>query len=224
MIDEIKIRLDELKTIDYKNFSNKLIKTKLTILGIKTPILRDMAKDIAKNNYKDFLENNDYSSYEITLLEAFVIGYAKMDLDERFKYLDKFIPLIDNWAIHDGLVSTLKFSNKNKEEVFNYLLKYINSNKEFEQRFVSIMLMSYYLCDEYIEKAFEIIRKIQAKEYYSKMGIAWFLATASIKYKDRVYDYLKNINDKEIILMTIRKIRDSYRIDNSFKNKVLELK
>ena len=192
MIDEIKIRLDELKTIDYKNFSNKLIKTKLTILGIKTPILRDMAKDIAKNNYKDFLDNNDYSSYEITLLEAFVIGYAKMDLDERFKYLDKFIPLIDNWAIHDGFVSTLKFSNKNKEEVFNYLLKYINSNKEFEQRFVSIMLMSYYLCDEYIEKAFEIIRKIQAKEYYSKMGIAWFLATASIKYKDRVYDYLKN--------------------------------
>lgn len=223
MIEDIKRYLEENANNNYKEFSSKLIKTKYSILGIKTPILRDLAKRIAKDDYKLFLEENDYSCYELVLLEAFVIGKAKMNNEELFYYLDRFIPLIDNWAVHDGLVSSLKITNKIKEEMLKYLKKYITSKKEYEVRFVAIMLMSYYLEDKYIDFDFEIISQLYIDAYYSKMGVAWFLATAAISYFDLVYNYLFNINDLELKKMTIRKLRDSYRIDNEHKEKILEI-
>ncbi|MGM9970925.1 MAG: DNA alkylation repair protein [Anaeroplasmataceae bacterium] len=224
MIDEIKKYLNDIANDEYCLFSNKIIKTNLKILGVKTPVLRDLAKKIAKNDYELFLSENDYSSYELALLSAFVIGYAKMENEKRLDYIEAFIPKIDNWAVHDGLVSSLKFTKKNKELVFEFLKRYIKSKKEYEVRFVAIMLMDYYLCDEYIDEDFKILKSLYTKDYYAKMGVAWFLATAAINYSDRVYIYLKENNDLDILNMTIRKIRDSYRIDPFFKEKVLELK
>ena len=86
------------------------------------------------------------------------------------------------------------------------------------------MLMSYYINDEYIDNNLAIVKKLYAKEYYAKMGIAWFLATAASKYENKVFNYLESEVDKEIVSMTIRKIRDSYVVSSEFKNKVLQLK
>ncbi len=222
MINEIKEYLEKNATNNYKEFSSKLIKTKYPILGIRTPILRDLAKKIVNDNYKLFLEENDYSYYELVLLEAFVIGKAKMNNEELFYYLDRFIPLIDNWAVHDGLVSSLKITKKIQDEMLKYLNKYITSKKEYEVRFVALMLMSYYLEDKYINIAFEIINKLYLVDYYSKMGVAWFLATAAINYPDLVYNYLNYSRDIELKRMTVRKLRDSFRIDDKYKEMILK--
>lgn len=224
MLKEVKEYIINNSSDKVANFNNRIIKTGLPMYGIKTPVLRSLAKEISKSDYKKFLDECDNSSYEITLLEGFVIGQAKMSLEDRFYYMDRFILKIDNWAVHDGFVSSLKFTKKNLDEMYNYVLKYVSSNKEYESRFVSVMLMSYYINDEYISKDFEIISKLNIDDYYAKMGVAWFLATAAAKYSDMVYEFLKKEEDSELIKMTIRKIRDSYLIDQEFKDEVLKLK
>ena len=100
--------------------------------------------------------------------------------------------------------------------------KYITSKKEYEVRFVALMLMSYYLEDKYINIAFEIINKLYLVDYYSKMGVAWFLATAAINYPDLVYNYLDYSKDIELKRMTVRKLRDSFRIDDKYKEIILK--
>ncbi|MDE5566044.1 MAG: DNA alkylation repair protein [Anaeroplasmataceae bacterium] len=224
MIEEIKQILNQESKENTKEFNQKILNTKLPILGVNTPFLRQYAKQICKQDFRLFLKECDRSSYELTLLEAFVIAGAKMSIDERFKLLDEFIPIIGDWAVHDGLVSSLKCSKKYPKEMLEYILKYKDSTKEFEVRFVAVMLMVYYLNEEYADKAFEVVKTLMANDYYAKMGIAWFLATAIIEYPEKVYSYLDNTSDKDIILMTIRKVRDSYRVSPMEKEKILQYK
>ena len=224
MIDQIKNYIASNASNKLSSFNSKLIKTNSPIYGVRTPLLRDIAKKIASGVYKLFLEECDNSSYEITLIEGFVIGYAKMSLDEKFYYMDRFIPKIDNCVVHDGFVSSLKFTKKNPTDMYEYLMKYVNSKKEFEIRFVAIMLMSYYINDKYIDNDLDIISRLDIHTYYAKMGVAWFLSRAASKYKNKVFEYLLKEKDKQLISMTIRKIRDSYLIDQEFKDQIMQLK
>ena len=85
------------------------------------------------------------------MIYGLVIGYMKEDLETKLKYLDKFVPLIDNWAICDCCCATFKFTNQNLEAVWEYIQKYVTSQNEFEVRFAVIMLMDYYINDKYID-------------------------------------------------------------------------
>ncbi len=224
MIEIIQEHLNAMATVKTKEFSERIISTPLPILGVKTPDLRKLAKQIIKGDYLTFLEECDASSYEMKLLEGIVIASAPLSLEAKFKYLDRFIPTIRDWAIHDGLVSSLKCSNRYPKEMLNYILKYQKSEQEFEVRFVAVMLMTYYLKDEYVQEAFDIVKTLNLHTYYAKMGVAWFIATAMIKYQNLALDYLKESKDAELITMCIRKIRDSFRVNDEIKNKVLEFK
>ena len=48
---------------------------------------------------------------EEKVIYGLVIGYMKADLQTRQYYLDKFVPLIDSWAVCDCCVSSFKFVN-----------------------------------------------------------------------------------------------------------------
>lgn len=83
MINQIKKYIASNASNKLSSFNSKLIKTNSPIYGVRTPLLRDIAKKIASGVYKLFLEECDNSSYEITLIEGFVIGYAKMSLEKK---------------------------------------------------------------------------------------------------------------------------------------------
>ncbi len=223
MIEEIKEKLESLAVRKNKEFNSKIVITKLPILGINIPTLRKIAKEINQMNFHQFLKEYDESSYELALLKAYVIATAKMDLEERFKYLEDFIPTIDNWAVHDGLVSSLKCTKKHMLEMRKFILKYQNSNHEYEVRFVAVMLMTYYMEEEYLEENLKVIQNLNIKAYYAKMGVAWFLATAMIDYPQKTLDYLMKCDDVQLIRMTIRKIKDSYRISPEMKDRASTL-
>ena len=173
-MDKILKQLFELQDKKYKEFHSSLCPNVDNIIGVRIPELRKLAKQIAKENPKEFIENPVKKQYyEEIMLEGFVIGYMKATLEEKLHYLDNFIPEIDNWAVCDCTASTLKFIDKYKKEVWEYLQKYINSKKEFEKRFAIIILMDYYLTDEYIDKVLEIYNKIDSDQYYVQMGMAW---------------------------------------------------
>ncbi len=209
----------------YKEFHSGLCPGTDNIIGVRIPKLREIAKKIAKENPQEFLKRIDDNYYETVMLYGMVIGYMKGSLEEKQEYLDIFVPKINNWAICDCCTSTYKFTNKNLEEMWNYIQKYINSNSEFEIRFRIIMMMDYYLTDKYIDKVFEEINKIHHEGYYVKMGIAWLISVAFVKYEEKTRNFLANNNlDDFTYNKALQKIIESNRVSNQVKDEVRQMK
>ncbi|MDE7263631.1 MAG: DNA alkylation repair protein [Anaeroplasmataceae bacterium] len=221
MIEEIKRRLNELATPKIQEFSKKLIPNSLPILGCKIPDLRKLAKEIGRGDYWTFLKEYDASSYELQLVYAYTLASAKLEIKEKISLLRDFVSTIRDWAVCDGLVSSLKCSKVYPEEMLSFILEYKESHQEFEVRFLVEMLMVYYLTPQYASWAVQIVLNLDITYYYAKMGVAWFIATLMIDYPSLGFQLLKEIEDLETVGMAIRKIRDSYRVSNEIKEEVL---
>ena len=224
-MEDLKNELYKLSDETYKKFHSSLCPNVNNIIGVKIPKLRELAKTISKENPIEFLNTYKCEFYEEKMIYGLVIGYMKQDLEARLKYLDKFVPIIDNWAICDCACSTYKFTNKNLDEIWEYLQKYLDSQNEFEVRFFCIMLMDYYLTDKYIDKVLEIYNNIKLDKYYVKMGIAWGISIAFIKYETKVRKFLENNKlDDFTHNKSIQKIIESYRVNEETKNELRKLK
>jgi thiamine-phosphate diphosphorylase len=222
----VKKYLYEFVDKDYQKFSSSLIPNCNNMIGVRIPQLRKLAKGLAKGNYRDYLSNVTEDTFEETMLQGLVIGYVKCEIDEKIKYIEEFIPKIKNWSINDVFCSTLKFVEKNREQMYEFISKYVNSNSEFEQRFVAVMMMYYYLNDEYIDRVLKILDGLKNDGYYTKMGVAWAIATAYAKYPEKTYAYLVNGNslDKFTFNKSLQKMIESYRVSADDKVKLRALK
>jgi len=206
-----------MKLNEIKKELNKIERTKF---GISIPLLRKFSKKIAKGNYKEFIENNDFSTFELKLLHAFTLGYINDDIDILIKYFEEFMPYVDDWAVNDSLCQNFKIIRKYPEKFFKFLKKYVNSKKEFESRIVSVCLLSHYLNDEYIDKAIDILDKLNTDDYYSKMGVAWAIATIMAKYEDKCLKYMQSEKchlDKATYNKSLQKMRESFRVSDKIK-------
>ena len=105
---QVRNRLEEMAEKDYKEFSASLIPGVENMLGIRIPILRDMAKKIAKEDWKSCMEWEDTVYFEETMLQGLVLGYAKAPVEEILAYAKKFIPKINNWSINDTFCNNFK--------------------------------------------------------------------------------------------------------------------
>ena len=213
--------------MDFAQIKKEIKNIKTTTFGISIPELRKFAKKIAKEDYKEFLDKNSFETFELKLLHAFVIGYAKDNIKTLLNYFDKFVPYVDDWATNDSLCQSFKITRKYPEIVWNYLMQYKNSKQEFESRIVSVMLLSHYLNDKYIFKVIRVLDSLNADKYYAQMGIAWALATVMGKYPKLCFEYLKsddcNLN-KSTYNKTIQKIKESFRVSEEIKKAVISLK
>lgn len=209
----------------YREFHSSLCPNVNDILGVRIPKLREIAKTIAKDNPIEFLEKYVCEFYEEKMIYGLVIGYMKADLETRIKYLNKFVPMIDNWAVCDCACSTYKFTQKNMEEMFEYIKKYVFSNKEFEVRFACIMLMDYFLIDEYIDEVFQIFNNIKLDKYYVEMAIAWAISEAFIKNEKKTREFLANNTlSVNTFNKALQKIIESNRVDDKTKDEMRKMK
>ena len=218
-------RLGQNSDEKYRDFQSSLSVGSSFLYGVRIPVLRDISKHIVAGDWRSFLEVAKDDSYEEIMLQAMVIAQGKCTIEERLIYAAEFIKKIDNWAICDSFCSNFKSARSNREEVFEFIMKYSDSDREFEKRFVIVMLMSYFLIDEYIDRALEIIVSIDKKEYYVMMAAAWALATAFTKYREKVLDILKEQSlDCATHNKVISKCRESYRVTEEEKEILKELK
>ena len=224
-MENLREKLYKLSDEKYKKFHSALCPNVDNIIGVRIPKLREIAKEIAKKNPIEFLEKSNCEFYEEKMIYGLVIGYMKAEFEERLKYIDKFVPMIDNWAICDSCCATYKFTKKNLEEIFGYLQKYINSQDEFEVRFAVIMLMDYYITDEYIDKVFKIYDNINLDKYYVKMAIAWAISVAFVKYEEKTREFLKNNSlDKFTFNKALQKIIESNVVNKETKDEMRRMK
>ncbi len=213
--------------MNIEDIKREIKQIKVTKFGISIPELKKFAKKIAKDNYKYFLDNNDFEIYELRLLHAFVLGYAKDDIGVLLKYFDDFVVYVEDWAVNDSLCQSFKIARKYQDNVWNYLMKYQNTTKEFESRIVSVMLLSHYLNDEYIERVFKVLDRLNADDYYSQMGIAWAVATIMGKYPKMCLKYLSSENcslNKSTYNKSLQKIRESLKVSEDIKEIVKNMK
>ena len=228
MIENIRKELKDLADSNYAKFNKKSCPdTNKKILGVRIPELRKLAKKIVKEcDWKKYLLFSDDSCFEEVVLQGFVIGYAKIDIEEKFEYIKEFISKIDSWAITDTFCPTLKIKEKDLPKVWDFILQYLESSREFEIRFVVIMMLDYYLNDEYVDDVIKKLDNISHDGYYVKMAIAWCLAEVGVKYNDKLIHYIKGNNnlDKFTYNKTLQKMRESYRINDKQKKELQKMK
>lgn len=223
--EEIREKIEELADVAYKEFHSGLCPNTNNIIGVRVPVLRNLAKQIVKEDFATYLKNAQDEYYEEIMLQGMIIGMAKMEIKQTMEYLSKFIPKIDNWAVCDVTAAGLKITKKYPKEMWEFLQPYLHSNKEFEVRFAIVMLLDFYLTEEYIDEVLTILNQIQQEGYYVKMAIAWAISVAFIKFEKQTTKLLeKNELDDFTYNKALQKIIESYRVPEKEKQKIRKMK
>lgn len=213
-----------LQDLNYRKFHSKLIMSD-NLIGVRTPELKKVASIIAKNDYIGFIKYNRKTTYEEKILYGLVLGYIKTDFNDILEQLDIFIPFIDNWAINDIVCANLKCFKKYQEDGYTFILNCLKSSNPWAIRFGLVLLLDFYINEDYIDNILEICNSLKNDEYYVKMAIAWLLSICYIKYKEKTLEFLKTTKiDNWTYNKTIQKIIESKRISNEEKITLKKLK
>lgn len=223
MNEEIRKNIFALADEKYKEFQVGLCPNTNNIVGVRVPVLRNYAKDLAKQDWKTYLENAQDEYYEEVMLQGMVIGLAKMPIQEKLQQIKKFVPKIDNWAVCD--VSCVGFKVKEKEQLWEFIKTYQNSKKEFELRFMIVMMLDHFVEEKYVQSIFATIDTIKNDEYYVQMAVAWLLSVLYVKFPKETLVYLKRTNiDNFTFNKAIQKMIESYRVSKEDKEMLRKLK
>ena len=214
IIDELLI----LKNENYKKFQTALIPThdKDLVLGIKTPALRAYAKKISgTETAKIFMNELPHKYFEENQLHAFLISNIK-DFDKCIDELNKFLPFVDNWATCDQMPP--KILKKQPDILIDIIKAWLKSSHTYTIRFAIKQLMDHYLDSELKEEYLELVCNIDSDQYYVKMMVAWYFATALAKQYDSTIPYIENKRLPEWThKKTIQKAVESFRVTDEHK-------
>lgn len=225
---DLKKELEKLKDDKYKEFNTKICKdTSYKMLGIRVPELKILAKNILKRD--DFLEyvsckNIEY--FEELFVKGLIIAYLKNNFSEKKEYIKEYISVADSWALIDSFCPAMKIHANEFEDVWNFIGLFLNSEKEFEVRFAVVMMLDYFIIDEYVDKVIERLNNLKHSGYYVKMGTAWCLAEIGIKYNEKLMKYLKDKNNLDDFTYNkaLQKMIESYRISDEQKQILRKMK
>lgn len=225
MTEEIIKKLFEMQDEGYRAFHMKLIPTvePERIIGVRTPELRKMAKQTAKQEgVKTFIDSLPHYYFDENQLHAFIISEEK-DFSLCIEEIERFLPYIDNWATCDQL--SPKVFKKNKDKLLPYIEKWIVSDDTYTVRFAVGMLMQHFLDDSFDIRYPEMVSAVKSDEYYINMMIAWYFATALAKQYDAIVPFIeaKRLSDW-VHNKAIQKSVESYRITPEQKAYLRSLK
>lgn len=223
--EEIRADLFANQEIKYRDFQSKLtpsIEDGNTI-GVRTPILRKLAKGYSKReDVADFLNDLPHQYFDENQIHAFIISEIK-DYDECIARLNQFLPYVDNWATCDQM--SPKCFKKNHPLLEKQLLKWIKSGATYTIRFAIVTYMSHFLDDDFDEEYLKIVSSVKSDEYYINMAIAWYFATALAKQYDAALPYIEGcVLDKWTHNKAIQKSIESYRVTDEHKQYLRSLK
>ena len=221
----VKEKLKKIKNDKYKEFSSRLVFTKYEILGVTIPNIKKIALSFAENEKYAYLNSSlNNKTFEEIMLYGFTLSTLK-SYDIFFRYLDKFLPFIDNWSVCDSCVSSFKIIKSNQDKFLPFIDNLLSSNEPFYIRVALVSLLRFYMEEKYLSYVFTKINAIKNDNYYVSMAISWLLSEYFIKFKSQTIDFLLNANLNDFIVnKTVSKIRDSLRVSKEDKDFVLTLK
>ena len=218
LTEEIRKRLYEDQDEKYRDMQLRTIPSVApeTIIGVRTPELRSLAKELAKReDIGTFLAKLPHGFFEENQLHAFILSGMK-DYGTCMEELNRFLPFVDNWATCDQM--SPKIFKKHRSELLKEIRIWIRSGDTYTIRFGVGMLMEHFLDEDFNPKYPEMVAKLRSSEYYVNMMIAWYFATALAKQYDAVLPYIEERKlDAWTHNKTIQKAVESYRITEEQK-------
>ena len=221
----IQSRLFDLQDKEYAAFQAKLTPTIQAdrFIGVRVPNVRKLAKEYIKDpEHEQFIHSLPHQYYDENMLHGLLVSEIK-DYKECIEETDRFLPFVDNWAVCD--IMSPKVFKKHKVELLPKIREWAASDHTYTCRFGVEMLMSHFLDEDFNLEYLEIPAAVTSNEYYVKMMIAWFFATALTKQWDAAFPYIQQqrlapwTHNK-----TIQKAIESYRITNEQKALLRSLK
>lgn len=224
-VNEIQAELFKNQDEKYRDFQAKLLPTvnPQSVIGVRTPVLRAFAKNLYKeNDFSGFFDDLPHKYFDENQLHAFLISEIK-DFDFCIDELNKFLPFVENWATCDQM--SPKVFKKHKKELLEQIKIWVLSEKTYTVRFAVGMLMQHFLDEDFSLEFPKMILKIRSEEYYVKMMVAWYSATALAKQYDAVLPFLENKSlEKWTHNKAIQKALESYRVSDEQKKYLRTLK
>lgn len=221
----IRDKLFELRDEGYRDFHSKLMPTvdKELVIGVRTPDLRKLSKEFfGTPQAEEFMKVLPHKYYEENNLHAFFIEQIKY-YDLCIKEIDRFLPFVDNWATCDMMRP--KIFSKHLPELECKIREWMQSDDTYTVRFGIEMLMVHFLDDNFSPEYPSLVSQVETDEYYVKMMIAWYFATALSKQYETAIAYLEqNVLDADIHNKTVKKAIESYRITHDKKEYLRSLK
>lgn len=216
-----------MKDEKYKEFHSGLVPGNDTIVGVRVPKLRQYARELLKQyTAGELLAAIADEYYEELMLQGMVIGLQhKPDFEMVLKQIQEFVPKIDNWAVCDIFCGGLKITKKHKERMFGFLQQYIRSEREYERRFAVVMLLDYYVEEEYINQIFALFDEMDTSGYYVQMAVAWAVSVCLINYYEETLEFLEHCHlDTFTHRKALQKACESYRISPQQKEQLRQKK
>ena len=202
----------------YKEFHSSLVlNSKYEMIGIRVPIMRDIAKKIAKSNIEEFLNYAQDKYYEEVMIQGFAISHIK---DEKlfYKYFKKYINKIDNWALCDSFCTSIKIVKKYEDKYLKEAIRLALNKNEFISRVGLVIILNHFICLKNLDVIFDTLNKIHSDKFYINMAEAWLVCELFIKFPDRTKEFIKDNNlNKFTQNKAISKIHDSYRVSKEEK-------
>ena len=189
--DEITTKLFSLQDTAYRDFQVKLIPgmDAQKEIGVRTPELRKLAKELAKReDIREFLNDLPHQYFDENQLHAFILSGEK-DFEKCMEDLERFLPYVDNWATCDQ--TSPKVFRKHRKELLDAIRRWIESDHPYTVRFAIKMLMEHFLDEDFDPAYPEMVAEVRSEEYYIRMMIAWYFATALAKQYEAVLPYLE---------------------------------
>ncbi len=204
---------------EFAAFQRKLVFTERTILGIRTPALRKIAKNVKVDLATLLSYPNEY--YEVVFIKLTVL--SSLPYEEFIRRLEEGLALVDNWALCDGFKANC--IKESREEFLPVLEKMFQSGKEYFVRYVFVTLLTTYMEEEYLPHVRSFLERADCSPYYVHMAAAWLTAEVLIKHYEEGVALLKSgILPAKTHDKSIQKAIESYRLTNEQKEYLRSLK
>ena len=215
---DIQQKLFALQDTAYRDFTLPLLPELQPerMIGVRMPAMRALAKELYRTGeYEDFLVSLPHAYHEENCLHAFLIGEIR-DFDRCIKETERFLPFIDNWAVCDTLKP--KCFRKNRAALLARIRAWLASDETYTLRFGVEMLMSHFLDEDFRPEYLDRVAAVQSEEYYVRMMVAWYFATALAKQYEAALPVLEQGRlQRWTHNKTIRKAVESFRVSDEHK-------
>lgn len=207
----------------FRSFQQRLIPGARELIGVRMPQLRRIARQIARGDWRTFLDGAASRYYEERMVQGLVIGYARCTARERMERLTRFIPLVDNWALCD--CCCCRVAEAERPELWRLIDPLFSAEGEYTVRFAVVMALVNFIDEEHLEELLARLERLGREEYYIRMAVAWAVSVCFVRFPGPTRRWLETCRlDDWTFDKSLQKIRESLRVDAATKEEIGALK